>query len=282
MTLLKYGALVLTMLLLAAPPAMAEKAGEVISVIGSPQIRSGRTGQWIQLGLNDPVSVGDRIRTGASRVKLLLVDDTVLTLDRHTEMKISRHLFKPKEQERSGLFDLFSGKVKALVGRFFGNSDVRIQTPTAVAGVRGTYFMVEVNEGDGDTRVTVFNGEVLLSNDNGSVNLTRAMTAVLGKAGIVDQPRNLPLQDLMHLEKSMDIRSKSAAKERTTKLARTFRARVGDFSGSMGSFEGLGRIRGSLRSPPPRPGGTIPPANLESFEPSRGSGSVTILWPEEK
>lgn len=267
----------------------ADSAGEVVSVIGTPQVRSGE-GAWIPLRLNDSVGVGDRIRTGAGKVKLLLVDDTVLTLDTNTDLRLSAHMFKPKEERRSGLFDLFSGRIKTLVGHFLGQSDVRVQTPTAVAGVRGTYFLVEYSPAadgsGGDTRVTVFDGEVDLSSGELSMSLTHAMTGGIGAAGLLGQPHQLSEQELRGLEQGLDVRSKSAAKDRARQMVAKFAADAGEFASKAGgagsSLSGfsanLGEVSEQLKEQ--QTGNGVPPIDLESFEPSRGRRTVRVLWPK--
>ena len=74
--------LIWSLIVLAAlvqPVWAAERAGEVVSRVGAPEVK--RNNAWGPLAMGDAIEVGDRIRTGTGRVKVLLLDDTVLTLD---------------------------------------------------------------------------------------------------------------------------------------------------------------------------------------------------------
>jgi tetratricopeptide (TPR) repeat protein len=56
-----------------------------------------------------------------------------------------------------------------------------IETPTVVAAIRGTEFVVKVPEKDGRTEVNVVDGEVLLTNGEGTLTRTNGETAVIVK-----------------------------------------------------------------------------------------------------
>ncbi len=207
----------------------AQRAGEVISVLGEPEVKQSDATKWQTLAMGDDVFVGDKIRTKDGKAKILLVDDTVLTLDVNTRLGISKHMFRPKEKKRSGMFSLWSGRVKALVGSFFGDSDVRIKTPTAVAGVRGTHFVVEVippktaqagddEEGPGNdagpdpallgkTIVKVLEGLVQLQNSAGSLDIGEMMVGGLDAAGVAESLREMSPAEVLEIKTSINFRS---------------------------------------------------------------------------
>jgi hypothetical protein len=82
----------------------------------------------------------DTIETKAGEIKLLFADKTMLILGANSKVLITEHVYNPKKGVRRSLYDIVKGTVRAIVdqtGRLQEN-DVRLQTPTAVAGIRGT------------------------------------------------------------------------------------------------------------------------------------------------
>ena len=144
---------------LAALPtwASAQVAGRFAVVQGEVLVERGGTAFSAAVAME--VGVGDVVRTGPSgRAKLLFEDGSVLNLGDDSRIRITQFLYTPGG-DRSGLLDLVRGTVRAWVTRLRAQrSGFKIQTPTAVAGVRGTdYALRERGEG---TVVVVFSGEV--------------------------------------------------------------------------------------------------------------------------
>lgn len=186
--------------------AAAEPVGRIIAVEGKPQVVRAE-GRLIEIKLNDPVHIGDTIKTGSGRAKIMFDDNTLMTVGEGSELKITEYLFNPATEERSSLFDLVTGKVKTLVGKLFSSSNsFRVRTPTAVAGVRGTYFRIDV---DTDTDVVVFAGEVDVEDNSGSViSLQGGFSLTVGHSGS-GTPQQLTPQALSNLERSLEIRLKN-------------------------------------------------------------------------
>lgn len=87
------------------------------------------------------LSEGDRVRTGpASRASIALVDGTRLAVGDSTEVELTSFILDGSG--RRGVYTVAVGKLRAVVGRFTGSTDVEVRTPTSVAGVKGTEFIV--------------------------------------------------------------------------------------------------------------------------------------------
>jgi len=86
----------------------------------------------------------DQIETmEQSKVKILMKDESVITLSEKTELTINEFVYSPVEKERRSIFKMLKGKTKFLVGRLVGfRSQYRVDTPTATIGIRGTFFIV--------------------------------------------------------------------------------------------------------------------------------------------
>jgi hypothetical protein len=91
--------------------------------------------------------LGDTISTGTTgAVGVLLRDDTVLSLGPSTETRIEQFAFEPAEQKLGmvlrvtrGLFAYISGRISKLAP-----GSVRIETPVATLGIRGTRLVARI------------------------------------------------------------------------------------------------------------------------------------------
>jgi len=120
-------------------PLFAQVAGEFIEVLGDVTIQ--RAGAVIKPKAKDPVHVKDVIKTGEkSRARLSMIDQSKLTLGPKARMEVREFYLKGKS--RTGIFSLSLGKLHAVAVKSLGaDSRFDVQTPTAVAGVRGTEWI---------------------------------------------------------------------------------------------------------------------------------------------
>lgn len=176
-------------LLLAATTVTHAGTGdaEVILVIGKAEVRDTASGEWKQVSVQQQLPPGASVRTGdASQMALLLKDQTQIRVNQHSTLK-----FKAIDQPgQETTLDLIQGRIWAQVKRALyavtkavgPARSVKMNTPTATIGIRGTDWDVEVGE-KGTTTVTVLSGEVEMSNDFGrvSVGSNEQAVAELGK-----------------------------------------------------------------------------------------------------
>ena len=142
--------------------ASAQTVGSVNLVKVWAYGRNSGGANWGDLYANDPVTMAQSLRTpsgGALHVRF--TDDTDLRLGSEAEIVVDRFVFNPsttigafQAEIRTGVFRFITGRIR--------KDGVRIGTPTAVIGVRGTDFIVEVG-GDGTTTVQVLEGVVLVT-----------------------------------------------------------------------------------------------------------------------
>lgn len=111
---------------------------------------------------------GDVLKTKAkSKFEARLKDGSMLRLGADTQLQLRTLSFDRSEPRRKKKVraKLFFGRVWASVTSLFGSeSSFEVETPNAVAGVRGTQFTATATEG-GDTTVRVYSGKVLVSNE---------------------------------------------------------------------------------------------------------------------
>jgi hypothetical protein len=88
------------------------------------------------------------VTTAEARAKILLNDDSILSIGENSRLKIKDFLLLEEEGKRVALFMLFTGKLRALVARRFGGEGSRfqIETSTAIAEVDGADFIITITE----------------------------------------------------------------------------------------------------------------------------------------
>ena len=215
-------ALLLAWMGLATPALAADQAGTADRISGIVHVE--RQGTRALLRQGEPVHVGDRIRTGANATaRILFVDDSTLSLSRNSDLEITEYLFDAEQERRSAL-NLWMGRARATVSRFVGDSGCTVNTPTAVAGVRGTEFVLEVAPAgeeypDTDprespelysTEIVVVSGSVAVSSllaDLGEVLLGPGTGTSVGSGAPPTPPRQLTPGEIQQWQQSASTRS---------------------------------------------------------------------------
>lgn len=158
--------------LLLAPAAFAADAGEVVlvrnTVRGTPPGGAARP-----LAVRDGVPLGLVVETGAeSAAKMTFDPSGSLTVGARTRVVVDSSVVDAATGRSESALSLLSGQIRLALGRLF-RGEVSVDTPTAVAGVKGTDFRVAVDEATGATLVAVTEGTVTVrSKAGGEVVLT--------------------------------------------------------------------------------------------------------------
>jgi hypothetical protein len=199
---------ILLAILLSASVAWAKgPVGFVAAAQGDARVNS----QAARVGME--VFSGDRLVTGEkSRLKVLFSDDAILALGSQTEVVVARHLFDPKSGARSTRLDLLKGTLRSLVQKMVaGNrADFEVKTTNAVAGVRGTEFVL-VADGEA-TRLYTYSGEVQLSGGGGQGVLVAAgQGSNVGGEGEAHRPEAVAAAVLTRLREATDTRQNPQA-----------------------------------------------------------------------
>jgi hypothetical protein len=138
---------VLLLSLLAASPALAQTspAGRIKTVAGEAFVI--RQGQRIAAMVGTPVYEQDSLATGADgRVGLTLRDDTRLSIGPQTTIEINRFVYAQSDSQFAFVLKVVRGVVAYVSGRIAKLSPdaVRLETPSAIVGVRGTRLVIRV------------------------------------------------------------------------------------------------------------------------------------------
>jgi len=159
---------------------------KVVSVQGSVEVRRVGETQWQPVKLNETYCPGDLIRVQKkSRADIALINQPVLRLDQDTTITLGG-----VKEDRTSIVELVKG-----AAHFFSRvaRNLEVRTAFVNGGVEGTEFFIRVEEDK--TLLSIFEGKVLASNEEGSLTLTSGQSAVAeaGKAPllrIVVRPRD--------------------------------------------------------------------------------------------
>lgn len=181
---------VLMALIMSPLPGMAQgasssqPAGQITALI--PQAtRNGSVAKN-----KDDVMWNDVLRTeGGGRARVQLRDGSILSLGSNSELKIVQH--DPATQQTE--LELNYGRVRSRVVQITkAGGKFQVKTPTAVAGVVGTdYVVIFVN---GHMQVIVFSGQVVILGANGAILATvgPGQMVDIGPDGSVTGPSQTP------------------------------------------------------------------------------------------
>ena len=92
-----------------------------------------------------PLFKGDTIVTQKrGRIRFSFTDGSILTMGSRTKMVINRSVYDEKKKRRSSFLSMALGKARFRVKKLFGfrRSVFRVKTPTTVAGVRGSDWIM--------------------------------------------------------------------------------------------------------------------------------------------
>jgi maltose-binding protein MalE len=163
--------------------AASTVAGMVVYVSGGVQLS--RDGAWVDVEPGDAVGAGAVMKTGPDGYCELRFGDTIsVQVEPDTELRCDRVAVEARADVGA---TVTAGDIVAKVMRLSG-SDLRIDTPSATLGVRGTAFKVSVS--GTATRVTVSEGTVAVGREGTTLeNLTggQRLDTDLG-AGLTVQP----------------------------------------------------------------------------------------------
>jgi len=133
--------------LVLAFPAFANDVGQIKTAHGSVQLE--RAGQKMNVAAGMAVQQADVIVTGADgAVGVTFTDNSLLSAGPNTVLAIDRYAFD--STTHAGQFDasVRKGTLAVVSGNIVKQSPeaMRIHTPASIMGVRGTEFVVRVND----------------------------------------------------------------------------------------------------------------------------------------
>jgi len=204
---MKYIAVILCCLI--AFPTQA-KIGDVIEQVGVTDIDRQGGEKFQQINKDFDVESYDTVKTKNGRTAIQFVDETRVDVTENSKLVIDEFVYDPNTSTGKLALKASFGTVRYASGQIAKNSrqNVKIKTPTAVVGVRGTDFSLTVDEtgnstiillpsctevprpGGGVDRLCV-TGEIEVSSDIGSVILNQPFQAT-----VVETAKSNPLKPI--------------------------------------------------------------------------------------
>lgn len=154
------------------------------SVTGQVQIKRSGDEAFVPVVKGDTVKSGDEIQTGANgHAEFAWADGTRWKLEPNTRLTVQRAAINSWRKTEQTQFHLDAGKVFVRVVKSLApGSSFQIETPSAVAAVRGTVWSIEV-AGD-KTRVGVYKGFVEVKGQGNTQTVLPGKEAVAGATGV--------------------------------------------------------------------------------------------------
>ena len=178
--------------------AQADGSASVAKVIGhvSKLVGTGtaiRNGVSIILNNGDNVEKGDVVQCGSgSTLGITFIDGTVFGLSSNARMVLNEMVYDPNGSNNSSLLSLVAGTISFVAGETAKHGDMKVDTPVATMGIRGTAVLVEIDfdvPGQGGAPAAKF--QVLVEPDGTTGKyvlldkLTQLPIATVDQAGVV-------------------------------------------------------------------------------------------------
>ncbi|HTM73842.1 MAG TPA: FecR domain-containing protein [Pseudolabrys sp.] len=133
--------------------------GKVVMAAGSVSIEHASAvvvqaslGQSGGAKVGDSVYLGDTVSTGGDgRVGISFNDGTAFDLSPNARMVMNEFVYDPNSKSNSSLLSLTKGTFTFVAGKIAKSGDMKVNTPVATMGIRGTTPRVEIAE-DGSVK----------------------------------------------------------------------------------------------------------------------------------
>ncbi|MGY4166307.1 VCBS domain-containing protein [Bradyrhizobium sp. USDA 4529] len=174
--------------------AQAGGAAEPAKVIGHVTKLTGnataiRNGVAIVLNQGDNVNKGDVVQSGGdSTLGITFIDGTVFGLGPNAKMVLNEMIYDPNGSSNTSLMSLVSGTISFVAGATAKHGDMKVDTPVATMGIRGTAVLVEIDfdvQGTGGVPPAKF--QVLVEPDGSTGSYILFDKTTLNPIATVDQ-----------------------------------------------------------------------------------------------
>ena len=139
----------------AVQDSSSKPIGRVVTVTGSVTIehasavivQANVSGQAEQTKVGDVVYLGDVVQTGADgKVGINFTDGTSFNLSSKARMALTEFVYDSNGKSNSTLFNLSKGAFTFVAGKIAKTGDMKVETPVATMGIRGTTPHVEISD----------------------------------------------------------------------------------------------------------------------------------------
>ena len=166
----------------------AKVIGHVTKLTGNATVI--RNGVSIVLNLGDNVNQGDVVQSGSSStLGITFIDGSVFGLGSNAKMVLNEMIYDPNGSSNSSLLSLVQGTISFVAGATAKHGDMKVDTPVATMGIRGTAVLVEIEfEVPGMGRAPPVRFQVLVEPDGTSGSYVLLDKITLTPIATVNQP----------------------------------------------------------------------------------------------
>jgi len=190
------------MMMLLSTNALGGVIGDVILQEGESVVER-KEGDEFSAKIDLDIFSYDTVKTGKGKTAIEFIDETRVDVTQHSKLIIDEFIYDPNT--KTGVLSLKAslGTIRYASGQIAKNSkqNVKIETPTATIGVRGTDFTMTIDETGSstiillpscDTNGNCYVGEIDVTSDAGQVILNQAFQAT-----VVDTPSSNPMKPVI-------------------------------------------------------------------------------------
>lgn len=141
--------------------AAAGEVGQVATLQGSATVTRAAAAAGIALKISDLIFKNDTLATGAnSSLGVTFDDETTFNLNANARIVVDEFVYQDGGSANAALFTVARGTVAFVASKVAKTGAMKIATPTATMGIRGTTGIVEVPEegaaGGGEARIKLY------------------------------------------------------------------------------------------------------------------------------
>ena len=152
--------------------------GHVAKLTGSASIV--RNGVTVELNNGDAVYQNDVVQTGSgSTIGLVMIDGTTFNLAANARLMLNDLTFDATSTSNTSLFTLMQGAASFVAGQVAKTGDMKVGTPVATVGIRGTAVNLDISSTDGTVSVSVIDQH---DNQVHTVQIFNSQGALIGTA----------------------------------------------------------------------------------------------------
>jgi hypothetical protein len=168
----------------AAGQADAGQVGQVATVEGSATVTRGN-GAPVPLQVGAPIFKNDTLSTSAtSTLGVTFDDETTFSLSPNTRIVVSEYVYQQDGSANAAVFGVLVGTAAFVASQVAKTGDMKISTPVATLGIRGTTGVVDVPQGGGageEPRIKLY------ADSDGHVGRIEVFNAQGGRLGLLTQ-----------------------------------------------------------------------------------------------
>src|SRR5882724_7882875 len=168
----------------------AKVVGHVVKTTGSASVV--RNGVTIDVNNGDTVYQNDVVQTGSgSTLGLVLIDGATFNLTANARMMLNDLTYDgtstslltlvAASASNTSLFTLVQGAASFVAGQVAKTGDMKVATPVAVIGIRGTAVILDISSTDGKVSISVVNQQDGQTHD---VQVFKCVPVVAGQPGV--------------------------------------------------------------------------------------------------